>query len=105
MTASLPAEVQSVFDRFITTEFTTVDGKGQPITWPVTPYYSAGGPCIEVTTGIGYPKKAEDARANPRVALLFSEPKGCGLENPAAVLVQGSARVDDADLDANAERY
>ena len=34
MTATLPADVQQVFDRFITTEFTTVDGRGQPITWP-----------------------------------------------------------------------
>ncbi len=66
MTATLPAEVQHVFDRFITTEFTTVDAKGQPIAWPLTPYYRPGDPCIDVTTGLGYPKKANDARANPR---------------------------------------
>ena len=36
MTASLPQDVQDVFDRFITTEYTTVDRRGQPITWPVT---------------------------------------------------------------------
>jgi hypothetical protein len=105
MTASLPPEVQSVFDRFITTEYTTLDGKGQPITWPVTPYYSPGGTAIDVTTGVGYPKKAEDARKNPHVALLFSEPEGSGLEKPPMVLVQGCAKIDDADLDANAVRY
>ena len=44
MTASLPPEVQQVFDRFVTTEYTTVTGTGQPITWPVTPYYDLGGP-------------------------------------------------------------
>ena len=44
MTASLPDEVQAVFDRFITTELTTVNRAGQPITWPVTPYYSLGRP-------------------------------------------------------------
>jgi hypothetical protein len=37
MTATLPAEVQQVFDRFITTEYTTIDRRGRPITWPVTP--------------------------------------------------------------------
>jgi hypothetical protein len=105
MTATLPAEVQQVFDRFITTEFTTVDASGQPITWPLTPYYRPGDPCIDVTTGLGYPKKANDARANPKVALLFSDPTGSGLESAPQVLVQGTAEVDDRDLDANRERY
>jgi hypothetical protein len=105
MTASLPAEVQEVFDRFITTEYATIDGRGQAITWPVTPYYSPGAPSIDVTTGLGYPKKARDAERNPKVALLFSDPTGSGVEGAPQVLVQGTAKVDDADLDANAERY
>ena len=105
MTATLPTEVQQVFDRFVTTEFTTVDGRGQPITWPLTPYYQPGDPCIDVTTGLGYPKKANDARANPKVALLFSDPTGCGMDDAPQVLVQGTAQVDDRDLDANRERY
>jgi len=91
VTASLPSTVQSVFDRFITTELTTVDRHGQPITWPVTPYYEPGAPCIDATTGLGYPKKANDARANPLVAMLFSDPTGCGLKRPPMVLVQGTA--------------
>ncbi len=105
MTASLPQEVQQVFDRFITTEYTTVDGRGRPICWPVTPYYSPGDPCIDVTTALGYPKKALDARANPKVALLFSDPTGCGMEGAPQVLVQGIADVDYRDLEANRERY
>jgi hypothetical protein len=105
MTGSLPSQVQSVFDRFITTEYTTIDRAGQPITWPVTPYYRPGAGAIDVTTGIGYPKKANDAAANPHVALLFSDPTGCDMEDPPMVLVQGTAKVDDADLDANAQRY
>jgi hypothetical protein len=36
MTASLPEDVQAVFDRFGTTEYTTVDRRGRPITSPVT---------------------------------------------------------------------
>ena len=105
MTASLPAEVQAVFDKFITTEYTTVDGRGRPICWPVTPYYSPGDPCIDITTGLGYPKKALDARTNPKVALLFSDATGSGIENAPQVLVQGTADVDYHDLDANRERY
>ncbi len=105
MTRSLPEDVQGVFQRFITTEYTTIDADGQPITWPVTPYYSPGGPHIDVTTALGYPKKAEDARRNPHVSLLFSDPKGSRMERPPAVLVQGTAVVDDEDLEANRERY
>jgi hypothetical protein len=105
MTATLPTEVQQVFDRFVTTEYTTVDRRGQPISWPVTPYYRPGDPCIDVTTGLGYPKKADDAGANPKVALLFSDPTGSGIESAPQVLVQGTADVDDRDLHANRERY
>jgi hypothetical protein len=105
VTASLPQQVQQVFDRFLTTEFTTVDARGRPICWPLTPYYEPGDPCIDVTTALGYPKKANDARANPKVSLLFSDPTGSGIEGAPQVLVQGTADVDDSDLDANRERY
>ena len=104
MTASLPPEIQQVFDRFVTTEYTTVAPAGEPITWPVTPYYRAGDPCIDVTTEPGYPRKADDARSDPRVALLFSDPTGSGTAQAPQVLVQGTADVDDRDLDANRER-
>ena len=105
MTTSLPPEVQRVFERFITTEYTTVDASGQPITWPVTPYYKPGDGAIDLTTGLGYPKKADDAARNPKVSLLFSDPTGSGIDDPCAVLVQGTAQVDDTDLAANRERY
>jgi hypothetical protein len=105
MTASLPAALQDVFARFITTEYTTIDRYGQPIAWPVTPYYTPGGATIDVTTGLGYPKKANDARRNPSVALLFSDPTGSGLSDPPTVLVQGTADVDARDLEANRARY
>jgi hypothetical protein len=105
MTSTLPAEVRDAFERYITCELTTVDAKKQPITWPVTPYYRQGGPTIDVTTGLGYPKKADDARRHPSISLLFSDPTGSGLEGGPKVLVQGTATVDDEDLKANAERY
>jgi hypothetical protein len=105
MTASLPQHIQDAFARFVTTEYTTVDLREQPIVWPVTPYYQRGDPCIDITTGLGYPKKANDARANPKVALLFSDPTGCGVAQPPAILVQGTAEIDDRDLTANRERY
>jgi hypothetical protein len=105
MTASLPLDVQQVFDRFVTTEYVTIDRQGQPIVWPVRPYYSPGAPQIDVTTGLGYPKKAYDAQRNPLVGLLFSDPTGSGVEAAPMVLIQGTAAIDDRDLDANRRRY
>jgi hypothetical protein len=97
--------VQQVFERFITTEYTTIDASGQPITWPVTPYYEPGAASIDVTTGLGYPKKADDARRHPSVSLLFSDPTGSGIDSGIRVLVHGTAEIDDGDLKANAARY
>lgn len=105
MTSTLPQAAQEVFQRFITTELTTVDARRQPITWPVTPYYRPGAATIDTTTGVGYPKKADDAKRHPSVSLLFSDPTGSGLARPPQVLVQGTAEVDEANIEANKERY
>src|SRR3954454_14259019 len=105
MTSSLPQAAREAFDRFITTEFTTIDARQQPIVWPVTPYYSQGAATIDVTTGLGYPKKGDDAARNPRVSLYFSDQTGAGIAGGIRVLVQGTAGVDDRDLAANRERY
>ena len=105
VTSSLPREVRDCFERFLTCEYVTVDSRQRPIVWPVTPYYRHGAATIDVTTGLGYPKKADDAARNPHVALLFSDPTGSGLGGEVRVLVQGTAEVDDRDLDANRERY
>jgi hypothetical protein len=105
VTASLPKDVREAFGSFITCEYVTVGSRQQPIVWPVTPYYENGASCLDVTTGLGYPKKALDAKRNPRVALLFSDPTGSGIESGIKVLVQGTAHVDDADLAANRDRY
>lgn len=105
MTATLPAEVREVFERFITTEYVTIDAKGQPIAWPVTPYHHPAEGCVDVTTGIGYPKKADDAARNPHVALLFSEPRGSGLAGAPMVLVQGTAHVQEEPRRELRDRY
>ena len=52
------------------------------------------------------PEEGQGRRANPRVALFFSEPTGSGDRHAGSrVLVQGTADVDDRDLEANRERY
>jgi hypothetical protein len=90
VTATLPPEVQTVFERFRTTELTTIDDRGQPITWPVAARYRAGAPCIDIATD-----RAPQARRNTQVGLLFCDSGGSGLDAAPMVLVQGTAHVTD----------
>jgi len=98
-----PVELDEVFARALTCEYASLTRDLRPITWAVTPY--RGEHSLDVSTGLSYPDKAERARRNPRVALLFSDATGCPSANTPVVLVRGRARVRDADLQANTDRY
>jgi len=98
-----PPELTAVFGNLQVCEYASLTRAGRPVTWPVTPYLGNG--TLDFTTGLSYPDKAERARRNPQVALLFSEPSDSGLVAPPVVLVQGLASVRDADLQANTDRY
>ena len=100
-----PNELVEVFERSITVEYASLTRDGRPVTVPTTPYIGADGLTIDVSTGLTYPAKAERARRDPRVCLLFADPVGSGLTDPPVVLVQGLATVRDADLQANTDRY
>jgi Pyridoxamine 5'-phosphate oxidase len=98
-----PPELLEVFERSITCEYASLTRSGTPVTVPTTPYVGHG--TLDVSTGITYPAKAERARRNPKVALLFADPIGAGRGDSPVVLVQGHAAVRDADLQANTDRY
>lgn len=91
----LSSEVVDVFQHFMTCEFTTVGRTGQPITWPVLPIYWKEQGKFAMMTSIGLPQKAYNARHDPHVSLLYSDPTGSGLIDPPAVLVQGTAQVSE----------
>jgi hypothetical protein len=91
----LPPDVEAVFRRCFTCEITTINKQGQPLTWPNLPYYDEPNGRIVVTASIAFPVKTYNARRNPKVALLYSDPTGSGLTDPPAVLVQGDAVVDE----------
>ena len=103
--AGWPVEVLPVFQRFITCEYATMTRAGLPITLPLTPYLGEDSRTLDVSTGLTYPAKAERARQNPRVCMLFSDPTGARMASPPVVLVYGLAAVNDRDLQANADRY
>jgi hypothetical protein len=103
--AGWPEELLPLFERAITVEYASLTRTNTPVTYPVTPYVGEDGRTLDVSTGLTYPAKAERARRNPRVALLFSDPLGTGLDGAPVVLVQGMATVRDSDLQANTDRY
>ncbi len=89
----LPEEVAAVLRGFYTCEVTTVNSKGQPMTWPALAYYDEAAGELFFTVSIAFPVKAQNARKRPQVSLLYSDPTGSGLDHAPAVLVQGEATV------------
>jgi hypothetical protein len=91
----LPPDIEAVLQKFLACEVTTVNKQGQPLTWPNLAYYNKPAGEIVVTSSVAFPTKAQIARRNPRMSVLFSDPTGSGLTDPPAVLVQGEATVDE----------
>jgi hypothetical protein len=83
-----------IVNNYFTCEFTTLSRDGSPVTWPVSPRLQADGRFL-LTTSIGMPQKAFNIRRNPKVSMLFSEPTGSGIADPAALLIQGDATAAD----------
>jgi hypothetical protein len=100
-----PKAVRQVLEHAITVEYTSLSRTGTPIMIPVSPYVEPGARTVDVSTGLTYPAKAERARRNPKVCLLFADHVGSGLADAPVVLIQGLATVRDADLQANTDRY
>ena len=99
-----PADIDRLFSTSITAEYSSLTRSGAPVTVPTTPYRGSHG-TLDLSTGLTYPTKAERARRNPRVSLLFADPLGEGMEQAPVALVQGHAAVRDSDLQANTDRY
>jgi hypothetical protein len=99
-----PSELTDLFARSITAEFSSFNRSGEPVTIPTIPYAGPTG-TLDISTGLTYPTKAERARRNPRVALLFADPVGPGMDGAPVALVQGHAAVRDANLQENTDRY
>mgnify|MGYP002396980070 CR=1 FL=1 len=98
---TIPSWIEDVFYKYLTCEFTTIS-KDSPISYPVGPiFYDKERGKMIVTSAPAFSKKVESIKKNPRVSILFSNPIGSGLDHAPIVLVQGTAKVDDRDFEAN----
>ncbi|HLI09652.1 MAG TPA: hypothetical protein VKV40_24025 [Ktedonobacteraceae bacterium] len=91
----VPDDVRRVLREYYTCEVTTVNSKGQPITWPSLPYYDERMGQIVLSVSIAFPVKAFNVRRHRQLSLLYSDPTGSGLEQAPAVLIQGEGTVSE----------
>ncbi len=104
--AGLPEElVPLLTEKALTCEYASIKGDGTPITAPLTPFLGDNGKTIDIATGLAYPLKAERARRNPKVSLLYAEPEASLSSSQSVILVYGNATVYDSDLQANLDRF
>lgn len=95
---------EDVVSSYRVAEFVTLARDGSPVCWPMLPGFERGR--LLFSTGYMYPTKARNARRDPRVAALFSDPSASGRsDDDPIVLVQGLAEVFDQDIQRNTERY
>ncbi|SFF81738.1 Pyridoxamine 5'-phosphate oxidase [Actinacidiphila alni] len=89
MTALEPA-VSLAVDAYRTCEFVTLARDGTPLAWPTVARRREDGTFL-ITTSLAFAQKALNVRRDGRVALLFSDPTGSGLDTPEQVVVSGTA--------------
>src|SRR2546429_7580252 len=97
----VPGPVSALLAGATITEYAYLTPGGEPLCWPVTPFWYPERNVLGVATGLAYPAKAHYARRRPRVAALFA---GTGRRS-TEVLLQGEAVVLDGDVQAGTDRY
>ena len=98
--SGLPNDVAQMIASAMFCEFGTISAQGAPIDTPLFCFSDPTSRSIDVGTGLAYPAKAERARRNPKVGILLEGGPGQPVVSIAAL-----ASIQDANIQANAERY
>ncbi|MET8165988.1 pyridoxamine 5'-phosphate oxidase family protein [Streptomyces sp. NPDC005329] len=83
-----------VLDAYRTCEFVTLGRDGTPLAWPTAVRRREDGTLL-LTTSLAFAQKALNVRRDGRVALLFSDPTGSGLDHAPQIFVAGRADCPD----------
>ncbi|MGW3103325.1 pyridoxamine 5'-phosphate oxidase family protein [Streptomyces sp. NPDC001100] len=83
-----------VLDAYHTCEFVTLGRDGTPLAWPTAVRRQPDGTLL-LSTSLAFTQKALNIRRDNRVALLFSDPTGSGLDHAPQLFVGGRAECPD----------
>ncbi|MFD4505884.1 pyridoxamine 5'-phosphate oxidase family protein [Streptomyces sp. NPDC058457] len=92
--ALLDSAPLDVLDAYRTCEFVTLGRDGTPLAWPTAVRRRPDGTLL-LSTSLAFAQKALNIRRDGRVALLFSDPTGSGLEKAPQIFVGGRADCPD----------
>jgi hypothetical protein len=92
--ALLDSAPLDVLDAYRTCEFATLGRDGTPLAWPTAVRRRPDGTLL-LSTSLAFAQKALNIRRDGRVALLFSDPTGSGLEKAPQIFVGGRADCPD----------
>ncbi|KUO08274.1 pyridoxamine 5'-phosphate oxidase family protein [Streptomyces sp. DSM 15324] len=92
--AVLDSAPLDVLDAYRTCEFVTLAKDGTPLVWPTAVRRRPDGTLL-LSTSLAFAQKALNIRRDGRVALLFSDPTGSGLDAPVELFVGGRAECPD----------
>jgi hypothetical protein len=98
---SLPPKVADMILHTSFAEFATLNAEGTPIDTPLLNFPDDDLSKINMATGVSYPIKADRARRNPKVGLLYTPLH----PDEPVVQVIGLAAVRDSDIQDNLIRY
>lgn len=99
--SGIPEEVVQAVKAASFAEFATMTKTGIPIDTPLLSFPDEDVTQIGMATGLSYPVKAERARRNPKVGLLYYS----GLPEEPVVQIAGHAAIRDSDIESNIRRY
>ena len=100
--ATLPEPIEELLNAALVAEFTVLDAKGRPVTYPLIPLYD--GKRIYMTSSVLFSRKLEHIKGNPRVSLTITDPTATPVEQFNRATIQGDARVVEDDLHSGWER-